>query len=249
LLLPFFVGAVVKSKDGIGWLRSALLTVLAGAPYMLLFNAGLTLAPASHGAILNPGFSPVVVAFGSVLFLGLSWSTRRFAFLALILVGLALLTSASFALSHAIVIGDLMLLLTGLSWGIFTLLVRHWELDPLKVTTAVSVLSLLYLPLYFGLHYNGFARVSNQELIFQAFFHGVVISIGTLFLVALAIKNIGPSYSSLFNPLIPIVTAVIAFAFLNETLSVVQWAGAALVVFGMLGAAHALMDKAPKPQT
>ena len=213
---------------------------------MLLFNAGLTLAPASHGAILNPGFSPVVVAVGSVLFLGLGWSTRRFAFLALILIGLALLTSASFAVSRSIVIGDFMLLLTGLSWGIFTLLVRHWALDPLKVTTVVSVISLLYLPVYFGWLYDGFSGVSSQELVFQAFFHGVVISIGTLFLVATAIKNIGPSYSSLFNPLIPVVTAVMAILILNEALNPVQWLGAALVVTGMLGAAHALMKTTRK---
>ena len=252
LLLPFFGRAVFQSKGGIGWLRSTLLTLLAGAPYMLVFNAGLTLAPASHGAILNPGFSPVVVALGSVLFLGMNWSTRRFAFLALIVIGLALLTSASFAVSRTIVMGDLMLLLTGLSWGIFTLLVRHWQLDPLKVTTAVSVISLLYLPLYLSLQYKGFPAVSTLELAFQAVFHGVVISIGTLFLVALAIRNIGPSYSSLFNPLVPIVTAIIAFIFLNERLGVAQWIGAALVVLGMLAAAHTLtnnaaaVDRAPK---
>jgi len=52
---------VLRHRPGgaVAWRRIAVLSVAAGAPYTLIMYAGLTLAPASHGAVIITGATPV----------------------------------------------------------------------------------------------------------------------------------------------------------------------------------------------
>ena len=52
------------------WSRLLVLTVAAGAPYTLIMYAGLSLAPAAHGAVIIPGATPVVSAVLAWIWLG-----------------------------------------------------------------------------------------------------------------------------------------------------------------------------------
>ncbi|MBD2103944.1 hypothetical protein [Leptolyngbya sp. FACHB-261] len=53
-MLPSFCRLGLRDLGGLGWPRAMLLTCLAGSPYMVVFFFGLSFAPASHGAVLNP---------------------------------------------------------------------------------------------------------------------------------------------------------------------------------------------------
>jgi drug/metabolite transporter (DMT)-like permease len=60
LLLPVVVRHGLAGAAGVGWGRSLALTITAGGPYTLIMFAGLSLAPAGHGAVIIPGATPVV---------------------------------------------------------------------------------------------------------------------------------------------------------------------------------------------
>jgi len=238
VMLPFFYKMGLKNLGGIGWVKGFVLACLAGSPYMLVFFFGLNFAPASHGAVLNPGIVPSVVFLGMV-FLGLqSFSIIRTVSLLLIAVGVTFVTASSFSLDGSVLFGDLLLLITGISWGIFTLLTKLWELKPIQSTAIVSVISMLYLPIYFLFFYKGFTSVSVTHVVLQTIFQGIVLSIGTLYLVTYAVQHIGVQLTSLFSPLVPVITTLIAIPLLGESPLFVQWLGIILVAFGLLSSSR-----------
>jgi drug/metabolite transporter (DMT)-like permease len=237
-LLPYVCRTGLRDLGGIGWSRGIIIGCLAGAPYIVVFFYGLALAPAAHGAVLNTGVVPFVVFLGLVVLGREPFSRMRAVSLASIVLGLVLVTGASFSLHGRVVFGDALLLLTGISWGLFTLFAKTWELKPLQATAVVSVLSLLYLPIYLGAYYNGFASASMTHVIAQAIFQGFALSIGTVYLVTYAVGKLGPQLTALFSPLVPVLTTLLAVPLLGEIPTPTQWVGIVLVAGGMLVAAR-----------
>jgi drug/metabolite transporter (DMT)-like permease len=238
VLLPYVWRAGLGDLAGIGWRRGIILTSLAGAPYMVVFLSGLRFAPAAHGAVLNAGIVPSVVFLGLVFLGRQPFSLIRAFSLASIVFGLVLVTGSSFSMHGAVVFGDLLLFLTGISWGLFTLFAKTWDLAPLRATAVVSVLSLLYLPAYAIGYYQGFESVSIAHVLSQAIFQGLVLSIGTVYLVTYAVRALGPQLTALFSPTVPLLTTLLAIPLLGEIPTPVQWVGIGLVVVGMLSAAR-----------
>lgn len=238
MMFPYFCRLGVRDLGGIGWPRAMLLTCLGGSPYIVIFFFGLTFAPASHGAVLNPGVVPSVVFLGMV-FLGLqSFSLKRAVSLMSIFIGVVFVTASSFSLAGPVLFGDLLLLSAGISWGFFTLLCKMWALRPIQSTAIVSVISLIYLPLYFLFLYDGLEAIAIAHIIGQAIFQGVIMSIGTIYLVTYAVQNLGAQLTSLFNPIVPVLTTLIAIPLLGEIPTLLQWVGVILVVLGMFSAAR-----------
>ena len=238
--LPYAWHAGVRDLGGIGWRRGVVLACLAGAPYMVVFFYGLRFAPAAHGAVLNAGVVPSVVFLGLVCLGRQAFVVTRALSLLSIAFGLVLVTGASFSMHGWVVLGDALLLLTGVSWGLFTLLAKIWEVRPLQATVVVSVLSLAYLPVYWLGGLTGSGSVSIFHVVAQAVFQGVVLSIGTVYLVAYAVGKLGPQLTALFSPLVPVLTTLLAVPLLGEMPTLAQWAGIACVAGGMLGAARIL---------
>src|SRR5580765_7399754 len=106
LMLPGFVRLGTRDLGGIGWRRAIALSCLAGSPYVLVFLLGLTLAPAAHGAVLNPGIVPSVVFIGLVVLGRQEFSVARFITLTVIVAGLVLVTGSSFSLRGPVLAGD-----------------------------------------------------------------------------------------------------------------------------------------------
>src|SRR4029450_11442939 len=62
LSLPFLIRRGLRSAGGIGWRRSLVLAITAGAPYTLILYSGLAVAPAAPGAVIIPGATPLFAA-------------------------------------------------------------------------------------------------------------------------------------------------------------------------------------------
>jgi drug/metabolite transporter (DMT)-like permease len=131
-------------------------------------------------------------------------------------------------------LGDALLFLTGISWGLFTLFARVWNVRPLQATTIISVLSMIYLPLYFAFFYRGFATASTTHILLQVGYQGLGMSIAALYLVTFAVRRLGAQLTSLFSPLIPVMTTMMAVPLLGEVPTPSQWVGVALVAIGMV---------------
>jgi drug/metabolite transporter (DMT)-like permease len=236
LLLPYLFSIGIRDLGGIGWRRGMVLASLAGAPYAVVFFLGLSRAPAAHGAVLNPGLVPSVV-FLVLLALGHEhFSLRRAVSLVCIAVGLILVTQTAFTTRGSVLVGDALLLLTGISWGVFTVLLRVWEVRPLQAAAIVSVISMVYLPVYFAVWYRGVAA-SLPHVVAQAFLQGVFNSAVAIVLLTFAVRRLGAQLTALFSPAIPVLTTLLAIPLLGEVPTVGQWMGVLMVFAGMLSAA------------
>jgi len=236
LLLPYLVSVGIRDLGGIGWRRGVVLASLAGAPYAVVFFIGLSHAPAAHGAVLNPGLVPSVVFLVLVAQGVQTFSARRAVSLVLIVIGLVLVTRSSFSAGGDILFGDALLFATGISWGLFTVLLRTWEVRPLQAAAIVSVISMVYLPVYFAVWYHGVAA-SVPHMIAQAILQGVFNSAIAIFLLTFAVRRLGAQLTALFSPSVPVLTTLLAIPLLGEVPTSGQLAGVLIVFVGMLSAA------------
>jgi drug/metabolite transporter (DMT)-like permease len=240
LLLPIFVRAGVRTCAGIGWGRGVLLAIIGGFPMSLLMLSGLALAPAAHGAAIGPGTVTLIGVIGSWLWFGNRLGRMKIAGLGIVLVGLGCIgwTGASLG-DPRVVLGDLLFLATGLVWGAFPLLVQRWNLDPLTSTAVVAVLSLAFLPFYALFLEPRLAALPWDAVVLHAFNQGVLNIIVALWLWSWAVGVIGAGMTGRFPPLIPVIGTLAAVPLLGEVPGLLQMAGIALIVTGLLWVALA----------
>ncbi len=240
LLLPVVIRHGMASAAGIGWGRTVVLAITAGAPYTLVLYAGLALAPASHGAVIIPGATPVVSTALVWLWFGERPGGARLAGLAAIIAGLVLVSwpSVSHGDSGATSAGDGLFAVASVLWGLYTVLARHWQVDPLRGTAMVWVLALAYLPVYVALAGGRLVQAPPGEVLFQAIYQGVGVAIMALLLYTRAIRVLGAAVASLLMPLIPVFGVLLAVPVLGEVPAAVQVIGMLAVSIGMVLAAR-----------
>ena len=240
LMLPVLARYGVGSAAGIGWGRSVALGITVGAPYTLVLFSGLALAPAAHGAVIIPGAAPIVSALLLRLSFGEPVGRVRLAGLAVIVAGLVLMSWPSMAGSDDRVwVGDLLFVVAGVLWAAFTVLARAWRVEPMRATTVVWVLALVYLPAYGAVAGGGLLVAPHGEILFQAIYQGVGVAILALVLYTRAIGVLGAGVASLFMPLIPVFGVLLAVPVLGEVPLPIQLAGMVAVTVGMAVAARA----------
>lgn len=233
ILLPFFLKLGLKDLGGLGWRKAAILSLLSGSSYMMVFFTGVSLVPSSHVSVFNSGIVPSVVFWGMVI-LGLQqFSARKMFSLLLIIPGLILVSSSSVTKGGSYLLGDFLIFLTGISWGTFTLLCKHWQVRSMQAASIVAIFSTLFLPFYFVFFYQGFDTVPMREIIMHAVFQGVFNSIVAISLFTYALKQLDTQHVALFYPLIPILTTLFAIPLLGEYPSIMQCVGIFIVVLSM----------------
>jgi drug/metabolite transporter (DMT)-like permease len=250
LMLPWLARYGFASAAGIGWGRAIVLGITVGAPYTLVLFSGLALAPAAHGAVIIPGATPLISAVLLRLLFGERVGPVRLAGLALILAGLVLVSwpSLSGGAGDVTWAGDLLFVVAGVLWALFTVAARAWGVDPMRATAVVWVLALAYLPVYGAVAGTGVFDAPRGELAFQALYQGVGVAILALVLYAQAIRTLGAGAASLFMPLIPVFGVLLAIPVLGEIPRPVQLGGMLAVSGGMALAARGSTAPA-RPET
>jgi len=234
LLLPIFLRPGLASCGGVGWKRGLWLTLSSGFPMTYLMLTGLTMAPAAHGATIGPGTVTLIGIIGSVVMFGAALTGRLMIGVAGVLAGLICLGIAGNAGASAMTLrGDLCFLGVGLLWGFYPLLIQRWQIDGLKATAIVSVLSLVYLPIYFLFYFRGFDVAPWWVLVLHGFNQGVLNVIVGLWVWGWAAHVLGPSVVGRFPPLIPVTGTLLAIPILSEIPSSLQLAGIVLIIGGL----------------
>ena len=221
--------------EKLGWSGLAILMAGAGVPYVLLAAGGLQFAPARDQGALNPGFMPLFVALISAFALGERLGAARKLGLSLILVGALIIVGWHTATWGTLgMCGDALFLAAGLLWAGFTVVMQHARIDPLQAAALVSAGSaLIYLPIYLALRGAHFAHIPLADLMVQAIFQGVLVTIVSLVLYGQAIAQIGASGGAAFGALVPVLSALIAIPILGEWPSGSDWVGIGVIAVGV----------------
>jgi drug/metabolite transporter (DMT)-like permease len=234
VLLPVFIKRGAADCAGIGWRRGILLAIMSGVPMALVMNTGLSFAPASHGAAIGPGTVTVIGLVGSVFLFGVRPSRPALIGIGIVLLGLAAIGIAgSRTGGSSIVIGDLFFLATGLLWGLYPLLLQKWNVGAMTSTAIVSVLSLVYVPVYALVLRPRIFAVDPWLVAFHGINQGLINVILGLWLWGYAVRVLGAAQAQRFPPLIPVAGTLLAIPILGEWPPPLQALGVVLIVAGL----------------
>ncbi|MGQ9427256.1 DMT family transporter [Gilvimarinus sp. F26214L] len=232
LLLPF-----VRGRLWLNW-KGLTLALVGGVGYSLLVYQGFRLTSAVHASVMLPGLIPFAAALFSVWILGERIPMQRVGGLALIGVGALLML---LALDGGTMEGDLWLLASVVSWALYTVLARLWQVPPLTgaVTTGLGS-AMLFLPVFFVFLPTRIGEASWSDIALQGFYQGVIATVVAMLLYLRAVATIGPSAMGALMALVPVISGFAAALLLGESISVqesvalVMTSAGAFVASGLL---------------
>lgn len=202
-------------------------------------------------ANLLSNLNPVVVALASVLLFGERLGRRFYLGLALALIGAALLSGASFGAGEAgsgRLKGDILAVITALFYGAYLMTVGRLRgrLDTATIMVwSTTVAAIFLLPL---------AWISGERLLPESA-EGWAIVVALAFsaqlfgqsLIAYAFAHLPAAFGALTLLIQPIVATIAAWVLLGEYLNIIEMAGAAVILSGILIARSGAQSKtAPK---
>jgi drug/metabolite transporter (DMT)-like permease len=240
ILLPI----LVRQADRLSrrsWVEGLVLAVCQGAPLALLVTIGVQFAPASHMGALSPGPLALFAAVLGYVFFNEMLSGSRMVGLALICGGALLMAGVSLStFADDTWKGDLLFIGAGFMGSIYAVRMRHSGLSAMQGAAFISVYSMLfYVPLYLWL-WRGtgqLAQAPTTELLFQAFYQGVLMGAVALFSLSRAIVILGAARAAAFISLVPVLSTLLGYAILDEIPSASETAAVVAISLGVLLAA------------
>ena len=238
-----------RDLGGIGWWRGLLLTLLAGPGFSLLFMTGFSLAPLAHGAVIAPASQMLAGLALSAWLAHQRWTRESAVGAGLVMFGLAFMGVDSLLHSGlTTLLGDLMFVIAGCCWGLFGALSRRWQVDPLRVTVVVVLLSfLIFAPFYLALaDLSRLKAADTGMLLMQVVAQGLGAGLVAVLAFSRAAALLGSGRAGFFGALVPGAASLLAIPVLGEVPSTLQVLGIVAVVAGLLvafGAARVLLTR------
>ncbi len=218
-------------------LRLVALGVLGNSVYQLLFIEGLDRTPATKSAMIL-AVLPIAVTVGAAA-LGIEHVTRR----QKIAVGVASIGVAAVLFARGgsiggpLGLGELLLLLGVVIWTAYTLMLRSWALplSPLRLTawtlyTGTPILLLSGMPQLARTDWGAVTIIGWGGLLYSS-----MLSLVAAYIIWNgAVARLGASRTSVYQCLVPFLSAVIAFFVLDERPGPLHVLGGLLIVAGVL---------------
>ena len=247
-LLRFAPGALImapllwrwgwRDLAGIGWRRGLVLSLLAGPGFSLLFMTGFTLAPLAHGAVVAPAFQMLTGLTLAALIVHQRWTRETAIGAGCVLLGLLCIGGDSLLHNEGArtLLGDGLFAAAGTCWGVFGALSRRWQVDPLRVTGVVVVLSfLLFAPGFVLLaDWQRLAAAGPGMLVLQIVFQGLGAGLVAVLAFSRAAALLGSGRAAFFGAMVPGAAALLAIPVLGEVPTGLQVLGILAVVAGLL---------------
>ncbi len=227
-------GAPIPARTA--W-RLAGLGVIGNTGYQILFMLGLVTTSAINASLIMAALPVAVAVLGRVF--GIERTTARtWMGIAVATVGVGLVIGAQgVRFSSATIGGDLLVLLAVFCWAAFTVGVRSVGRGqaPIRVT-ALTVYGGTPGLILAGLPSFGQIRVGQLPpgAWIAVLYSGVFAIVIAYLIWTYAVQAIGGSRTAIYNCVIPLIAAAVAWAVLGERPVLAQGAGAALVITGVL---------------
>ena len=234
LFVPYILNAKNRatiSKLGIG--KIITLSVLAGFPYLMVINTGISLTSAGYVATVGPGSIVLFSVLLPIFILKARPDHISITSTSLIAIGILLFIYNTFLNEDLSPIGTTLFVLQGLMFSLYGVLIKRWQVSPILGTAIVSLVSCAPAFMAHAMVHTGFTESTPAEVLFQAFTQGILAGAAAIFLYTYIVGKAGPQRASLVMPSVPIITTVVGHFLLDETLSAVQIAGLISMAMGM----------------
>ena len=233
VLVPYLMRRGL-ALDRLGWVGLVAL-VLGGAPTVLLANAGLLFAPASHAGALFPGVMPLMVAFLAAAILQEAFTLQKRVGFALVATGVVgIVWGSGGTIGTAQNFGHLLFLGSALAFACYTVAMRRARLDGLHAAAISAVGSMLiYVPPYAILAGASIFDASPSAIALQALVQGLLTAVISYIVYGLAVSILGASSGAAFAASCPAMTVFMAIPVLGEWPSAVDCAAITLISVGV----------------
>jgi drug/metabolite transporter (DMT)-like permease len=233
VLLPYLARRGL-ALDRLGWIGVAAL-VLGGVPTVLLANAGLLFAPASHAGALFPGVMPLMVTLLAAAFLKEAFTPQKQVGFTLIATGVvAMVWGSGGAIGTEQNIGHLLFLGSAFAFACYTVAMRRARLDALHAAAISAVASMLiYIPPYAIVAGAGVFEAPPGAIALQALVQGLLTAVISYVIYGLAIGILGASSGAAFAASCPAMTALMGIPILGEWPSPIDWIAIAIISVGV----------------
>lgn len=238
LMLPLFLGRDLKTLGGVGWGRGFILVLLTGPAFVVLSTAGFTYAPLAHGAVLQPGTAAIVGLALAILVLRERPAMSRLLGSLIVIVGLVFVAGSGFFL-HALPEswkGDLMFASAGACWGIFTVLLKRWQVNAISATAIIAVVSAAIVTPYHLIsgEIHHVLSLPTSLLVTQVLIQGVASQVLAMLAFGQAVKLLGGGRAATFPALVPATAILLGIPIAGEWPTGLQTIGLLIVSFGLL---------------
>ena len=235
IMLPFAWLWGMRDLGGIGWRTGIALMILGGPGLSILSHAGFILAPLGHGAVIQPSTATLGGLLLATLILREPLSRMRVAGAFTIVAGLVLMgIDALINIGTHALGGDISFVAAGMCWATMLTILRLGNIDSVRATVIISVLSLLiYAPLHalvFG--FDNMIAVGWRENLLQIVAQGILSGPLATYLSAYAASVLGTGRGATFSALVPGFTILIGVVALGEMPTLIQLAGLGVVAVG-----------------
>ena len=237
LLTPFLGKILYQHRQQLqkNIMPCAVLASLGMVSYQCLSYWAAQSTTATNMSMIN-ALIPIFTIFVSLLLLAVRPNRYAIAGSVLSLCGLIFFIGhGSFAVlwQGTWQLGDGLMLIAVLAYALYGVLIRYWQMDLpllLSVWLQISLAIIMHIPLIWLLG----LQMLDQQNIWPVVYAAILPSIAAPFLWMKAMQTIGPNQATMFTHLGPILTAVIAYIYLDEQWYFYHTVGAALAILGVV---------------
>lgn len=215
------------------------LSLLGHFIYQAFFIIGISYTKAANAAVML-GTIPIWIAIISHFFFDEQLNTQKTIGIIAAFLGLALMIgmrNEGFHLSSKGLWGDILMLLSALSFALFTLFSKHYlKKYNTTVLTTISMTTGGIWIVFAGIPGLVAADVSHFSIISWsgAIYSGVLSIAISYFIWNYGLKLVGAVKTSAYQNLTPIVGVIIGVLLLNEDLNAWQYVGSASTIVGVI---------------
>lgn len=214
------------------------LGVLGHGVYQVLFVEGMARTRAGTASLVMAATPVLIAILGR--FLGVErLGARGYAGIAMSILGIAAVMSGSAAAEtgDASLIGDALILIAAASWATYTVLLKPYthHVDGVQVSALTLVGGALPLVVFALPSITRTDWTALPAAAWGAVLYGALFALVIAYLIWYrGIRLIGPTRTSMFSNLQPIIAVLFAWAALGETPTTAQGIGAAAVMGGLV---------------
>lgn len=237
VIFPFLIKGVWLQRQQViqCWAKLAILACLAMVGYQCLSYWAGRSTTATNMSIIN-AFIPIFTILISVILLAEKPTLYGVIGSVISLTGLFfLIGQGSFIglFQGGLHFGDSLMIIAVTAYALYGVLLRHWAL-PLSLASSlfcqIGLALLMHIPLlcFLGLD------TLNAENLAPVLYAALLPSIVAPFMWMKAMQTLGPNRASIFTNLGPILTAIVAYIYLNEQWMYYHSIGTVMAVIGVI---------------